>query len=93
MRVQRKGAPAPDWSALLRAWRQVAGVIRITPQMRVLVAVETADGRKGIDSLARFCVEKLAENPFSGCGFIFRSRRGTSVRLLTYDGQCYCGLA
>ena len=45
------------------------------------------DGRKGIDSLARLCQEKLQEDPFSGCVFIFRSRRGTSIRLLTYDGQ------
>jgi transposase len=62
-------------------------MIQITPQMRVLVAIEPVDGRKGIDSLARLCQEKLAEDPFSGCVFIFRSRRGTTVRLLTYDGQ------
>ncbi len=64
-------------------------MIQITPQMRVLVAIEPVDGRKGIDSLARLCQEKLAEEPFSGCVFIFRSRRGTAVRLLTYDGQGY----
>jgi len=62
-------------------------MIQITPQMRVLVAIEPVDGRKGIDSLARLCQEKLAEDPFSRCVFIFRSRRGTTVRLLTYDGQ------
>ena len=28
------------------------GVIQITPQMRILVAIEAIDGRKGIDSLA-----------------------------------------
>ena len=64
-------------------------MIQITPQMRVLVAIEPVDGRKGIDSLARLCQEKLSEDPFSGCVFIFRSRRGTTVRLLTYDGQAY----
>ena len=64
-------------------------MIQITPQMRVLVAIEPVDGRKGIDSLARLCQEKLAEDPFSGCVFIFRSRRGTTVRVLTYDGQGY----
>lgn len=64
-------------------------MIQITPQMRVLVAIEPVDGRKGIDSLARLCQEKLTEDPFSGCVFIFRSRRGTTVRLLTYDGQGY----
>jgi transposase len=64
-------------------------MIQITPQMRVLVAIEPVDGRKGIDSLARLCQEKLAEDPFSGCVFIFRSRSGTTVRLLTFDGQGY----
>ena len=64
-------------------------MIQITAQMRVLVAIEPVDGRKGIDSLAQLCQEKLAEDPFSGCVFVFRSRRGTSIRLLTYDGQGY----
>ena len=64
-------------------------MIQITAQMRVLVAIEPVDGRKGIDSLARLCQEKLAEDPFSGCVFIFRSRRATTVRVLTYDGQGY----
>jgi hypothetical protein len=31
------------------------GVIQITPQIRVLVAIEPVDGRKGIDPLARLC--------------------------------------
>ncbi len=64
-------------------------MIQVTAQMRVLVAIEPVDGRKGIDSLARLCHDKLAEDPFSGCVFVFRSRSGTSIRLLTYDGQGY----
>jgi transposase len=64
-------------------------MIQITPQMRVLVAIDPVDGRKGIDSLARLCQDKLAEDPFSGCVFVFRSRSGTAIRLLTYDGQGY----
>jgi transposase len=64
-------------------------MIHITAQMRVLVAIEPVDGRKGIDSLARLCQDKLAEDPFSGCVFVFRSCRGTSIRLLSYDGQGY----
>ena len=62
-------------------------MIQVTPQMRILVAVEAVDGRKGIDSLARLCQERLEADPFSGCLFVFRSRRGTAVRILTYDGQ------
>ena len=64
-------------------------MIQITPQMRVLVAIEPIDGRKGIDALVRLCQDKLAEDPFSGCAFVFRSRRGTAIRLLSYDGQGY----
>ena len=64
-------------------------MIQITAHMRVLVAIEPVDGRKGIDSLAQLCREKLLEDPFSGCVVIFRSRSGTAIRLLTYDGQGY----
>jgi transposase len=55
--------------------------------MPILVAIEAVDGRKGIDSLAQLCQEKLQADPFSGCLFVFRSRRGTSIRILVYDGQ------
>ena len=55
-------------------------MIHITAQMRVLVAIEAVDGRKGIDSLVRVCQEKLSEDPIAGCVFVFRSRRGTSIR-------------
>ncbi len=64
-------------------------MIHITAQMRVLVAIEPVDGRKGIDSLVRVCQAHLREDPFTGCVYIFRSRRGTSIRLLNYDGQGY----
>jgi transposase len=62
-------------------------VLQITPQMRILVAIEAVDGRKGIDSLVQLCREKLLADPFCGCLFVFRSRRATSIRVLAYDGQ------
>jgi len=60
-------------------------LIQISPQVRILVAVEPVDGRKGIDAIAELCREKLAADPFSGCLFIFRSRSGKAIRILTYD--------
>ena len=39
-------------------------MIQVTPQMRILVAVEAVDGRKGIDSLARLCQERLRNGSF-----------------------------
>jgi len=62
-------------------------MIQIAAQMKILVAIEPVDGRKGIDSLVRLCREKLSSDPFSGHVFIFRSRRGTAIRILCYDGQ------
>ena len=62
-------------------------MIQITPQMRILVAVEPVDFRRGIDGLARVCRSRLGADPFAGTVFVFRSRRGTSIKLLVYDGQ------
>lgn len=62
-------------------------MIQLTPQMRVLVAVEPADFRKGIDGLAQICRAVLKSDPFSGAVFVFRNRRKTAIKLLVYDGQ------
>jgi transposase len=62
-------------------------MIQVTPQMRILVAVEPADFRKGIDGLARLCKEELKRDPFCGWVFVFRNRRATAIKALVYDGQ------
>jgi transposase len=62
-------------------------VIQLTPQMRILVAVESVDFRRGIDGLAALCRAVLSSDPFSGAAFVFRSRSAKSVRVLVYDGQ------
>jgi transposase len=41
-------------------------VIQIAPPMRILVAIEAVDGRKGIDSLARLCQEEVAGGSLLG---------------------------
>lgn len=62
-------------------------MIQVTPQMRVLAAIEPADFRKGIDGLARLCRAELKEDPFSGCVFVFCNRSRKAVKILIYDGQ------
>jgi transposase len=62
-------------------------MMQVTPQMRVLVAVEPTDFRRGIDGLCRVCKHELRVDPFAGVVFVFRNRRSTSVKLLVYDGQ------
>lgn len=62
-------------------------MIQATPHMRILVAVEPADFRKGIDGLAALCRKVLKADPFSGTVFVFRNRRKTAIKILSYDGQ------
>ena len=62
-------------------------MMQLTPQMRIMVAVEAVDFRKGIDGLAAVCRKELADDPFSGAVFVFRNRRKTAIKILVYDGQ------
>lgn len=62
-------------------------MLQLTPQMRIMLAVEPADFRKGIDGLAGICKRALKTDPFSGVVFVFRNRKGTSIKILLYDGQ------
>ena len=62
-------------------------MIAVMPQMRLLVAVEPVDFRKGIDGLVAVCRQRLQADPMSGAVFIFGSRNRKSIKLLVYDGQ------
>lgn len=62
-------------------------MIAVSAHVRILVAVEPVDFRRGIDGLAQICRQALKANPMEGAVFVFRNRRGTSLKLLSYDGQ------
>jgi transposase len=62
-------------------------MIQVTPNMRILLAVEPADFRRGIDGLARLCREELRSDPMSGAVFVFSNRRRTAIKLLYFDTQ------
>ena len=57
-------------------------MIQLAPQMRLLVAVEPADFRRGIDGLAQVCREVLRADPFSGTVFVFRNRSAVPTRAI-----------
>jgi transposase len=62
-------------------------MLQLTPQSRIFLAVAPIDGRKGIASLAAVCRQVLGDNPLDGAVYVFRNRRGTTLKLLAYDGQ------
>jgi len=55
-------------------------MLQVTPQMRVLVAIEPADFRKGIDGIAQLCRAQLAADPFEGLELDLLLRRSPSFR-------------
>ena len=64
-------------------------MITVTPQMRVLLAVEPVDFRCGIDGLARTCRKRLQADPFTGTVFVFRNKQLTAIKCLVYDSRAF----
>ena len=64
-------------------------MIQLVPQLKILLAVEPVDFRKGVDTLAAVCRHQLLQDPLSGALFVFRNRSGTALKLLVFDGSGY----
>jgi len=62
-------------------------MIQITPHIKILVALEPVDFRRGIDGLAAVCRQVLNTDPMAGTLFIFISRRRQAIKCLVYDSQ------
>jgi transposase len=62
-------------------------VLLISPQQRILLAVQPLDFRKGMDAIMAFCRQQLETDPMSGILFVFTNRRRTAIRTLCFDGQ------
>lgn len=65
-------------------------MLSLPPSVKVFVATEPVDGRKGFDSLIALAQSTLGENPLSGHLFVFRTRRGNLVRTLFWDRNGFC---
>jgi len=60
-------------------------VLSLASTLRIFLAVEPADMRKGFDGLAQLVRERTAEEPLSGHLFVFRNRRRDRVKILYWD--------
>lgn len=61
-------------------------MIQLSPQLKIFLAIDFCDFRKGIDALVFLCRSKLEQDPFSGSLFLFRNRSGNAIKMLSYDG-------
>lgn len=55
--------------------------------VKVLVATQPVDFRRGMDGLARAVKEDLKADPYSGVVYVFRAKRSDRIKLLYWDGS------
>jgi transposase len=60
-------------------------VLSLPPSVRIFVATQPVDGRKGVDSLAAIVRSALAQDPLSGHLYVFFSKRCDRVRVVYWD--------
>ena len=60
-------------------------MLSLASTLRIFLAVEAADMRKGFDGLAQLVRERIAEDPLSGHLFVFRNRRRDRIKILYWD--------
>jgi transposase len=62
-------------------------MIAASAGVKVMVATNPVDFRKGADGLAALVREQLGDDPFSGTIFVFRSKRADRLKILAWDGS------
>jgi transposase len=60
-------------------------MLSLPPTVRILLAREPADLRKGFDGLSGLVERALGYDPFSGHLFVFRNRREDRLKVLYWD--------
>lgn len=65
-------------------------MLMLPSSVRMFVATQPVDGRRGCDGLAGMVREVFGQDPLGGHLFVFFSRRRTSVRILFWDRSGWC---
>jgi len=60
-------------------------MIQLTHHSRILLGVQPADFRRGIDGFQRLCTAALEQDPRDGTLFVFINKARTMIRALVYD--------
>jgi len=61
-------------------------MITVPPGLRIMVASEPIDFRKGLDGMVAVVQRHLGFDPFAGDLFVFRSRRSDRIKVVAWDG-------
>jgi transposase len=61
-------------------------VLSFTGSLKVFVALEACDMRKGFNGLYALVTERLGEDVRGGAIFVFANRRHTRLKMLFFDG-------
>jgi transposase len=61
-------------------------MLSFSGSLKVFVAVEARDLRKGFNGLHGLVTERLGEDPRQGALLVFSNRRHTRIKILCWDG-------
>jgi transposase len=61
-------------------------MLSFSGSLKVFVALESCDMRKGFNGLHALVAEKLAEDIRSGALFVFSNRKHTRLKMIYWDG-------
>ena len=61
-------------------------MLSFSGSLKVMLALDPCDMRKGFNGLHALVTERLAEDPRAGTLFVFTNRRHTRVKVLYWDG-------
>ena len=61
-------------------------MLSFTGSLKVFVAVEPCDMRKGFNGLYAAVIERLGEDPKAGALYVFCNRRHNRLKILYWDG-------
>jgi len=61
-------------------------MLSFSGSLKVFVALEACDLRKGFNGLHALVTQRLGEDPRAGALFVFSNRRHTRIKILCWDG-------
>ena len=65
-------------------------MLSFSGSLKILVAVEPCDMRKGFNGLYAAVTERLGEDPKGGALYVFCNRRHNRLKILYWDGTGFC---